>query len=230
MGQPRPLFRLFSVFSKNIIQFLQINVKKCPSSKQRWDSNQRPFEHELSPITTRPGLPPSHFLFCIVSNQTRWSSNWCWLHCNGTHCNVDGCWTSRSQILVNILVLVVVVIVLTTKDHVKIGRRWSMFSVALRLGENFAKLFLLWGIWGFIVDVFASDTRGPQFESSNRIILYFLAVNCIEKTTKMCKKRPAIVQFLNKHFVSSVTRLVIEYLATYYNVNLPKQHQNLAKY
>ena len=47
---------------------------------------------------------------------------------------------------------------------------------------------------------------------------------------KMCKKRPAIVQFLNKHFVSSVTRLVIEYLATYYNVNLPKQHQNLAKY
>ena len=35
MGQPRPLFNLFSVFFKQTIQFLQqINVKKCPSSIQ----------------------------------------------------------------------------------------------------------------------------------------------------------------------------------------------------
>ena len=52
-------FVLFSVFFKQTLQFLQqINVKKCPSSLRRRDSNPRPFEHESSPITTRPGLPP----------------------------------------------------------------------------------------------------------------------------------------------------------------------------
>ena len=48
MGQPRPLFHLFSVFSYKLYNFLQ----------QRRDSNPRPFEHESSPITTRSGLPP----------------------------------------------------------------------------------------------------------------------------------------------------------------------------
>ena len=55
-------FVLFSVFFKQTLQFLQqINVKKCPSSIRRRDSNPRPFEHESSPITTRPGLPPNSF-------------------------------------------------------------------------------------------------------------------------------------------------------------------------
>ena len=59
MGHPRPLFRLFLVFSNQQFCFKQINVKKCPSTIRRRDSNPRPFEHELSsPITTRPGLPP----------------------------------------------------------------------------------------------------------------------------------------------------------------------------
>ena len=59
MGQPRPLFRLFSVFFKQTLQFLQqINVKKCPSSIRRRDSNPRPLDREPPPITTRPGLPP----------------------------------------------------------------------------------------------------------------------------------------------------------------------------
>ena len=52
---------IFGLF-KQTIQFLQqINVKKCPSSIQRQDSNPQPFKHELSPITTRPGLPPKLF-------------------------------------------------------------------------------------------------------------------------------------------------------------------------
>ena len=33
-----------------------MNVKK-----RRWDLNPHPFEHESSPITTRPGLPPILF-------------------------------------------------------------------------------------------------------------------------------------------------------------------------
>ena len=58
MGRPRPLFNLFSSFQTNITILQQINVKKCPSSIQCWDSNPRPLEHESPPITTRPGLLP----------------------------------------------------------------------------------------------------------------------------------------------------------------------------
>ena len=55
---PASLSFIFSLF-KQTVQFLQqINVKKCPSSIGRQDSKPRPFKHESSPITTRPGLPP----------------------------------------------------------------------------------------------------------------------------------------------------------------------------
>ena len=61
---PASFLFLFSVFFKQTLQFLQqINVKKCPSSIRRRDSNPRPFEHESSPITTRPGLPPLQLIF-----------------------------------------------------------------------------------------------------------------------------------------------------------------------
>ena len=66
MGQPRPLFCLFSVFFKQTLQFLQqINVKKCPSSIRRRDSNPRPLDREPPPITTRPGLPPKKVFFTL---------------------------------------------------------------------------------------------------------------------------------------------------------------------
>ena len=53
MGQPL----IFGLFKHSTLQFLQqIHVKKCPSSKECWDSNPQPLEHEPPPITTRPGL------------------------------------------------------------------------------------------------------------------------------------------------------------------------------
>ena len=59
MDQPRPLFRLFSVFSnKHYYIFYNNYLWKCPSSIRCRDSNPRPFEREPFPITTRPGLPP----------------------------------------------------------------------------------------------------------------------------------------------------------------------------
>ena len=63
MGQPRPLFCLFSVFLKQTsLQFLlQIYVEKCPSSIRCRDSNPRPSECESLPFTTRPGLPPYNY-------------------------------------------------------------------------------------------------------------------------------------------------------------------------
>ena len=43
---------------KQTIQFLQqINVKKCPSSIRRQDSNSQPSDYQSPPLTTRPGLP-----------------------------------------------------------------------------------------------------------------------------------------------------------------------------
>ena len=62
MGQPRPLFHLFSSFQTCITNFTNFTtnryVKKCPSSIQCRDSNSQPLEHESPPITTRPGLLP----------------------------------------------------------------------------------------------------------------------------------------------------------------------------
>ena len=49
----------------------QINVKKCPSNIQRWDLHPQPFEHELSPITTRPGLLYHLFRYCLVLKYLR---------------------------------------------------------------------------------------------------------------------------------------------------------------
>ena len=57
MGHPLHLF----VFSKH-------QCKKCPSSIRCWISNSRPLEHQSSPITTRPRLPPELYNFwCFLS-------------------------------------------------------------------------------------------------------------------------------------------------------------------
>ena len=67
LGQPRSLLSfLFSRFKQTSLQMLQqINMKKCPSSIQGWDSNPWPSEHESPPITTRPGLPPNYVHFLL---------------------------------------------------------------------------------------------------------------------------------------------------------------------
>ena len=69
MGQPRPIFHLFSVFSTNQNNFYSKSMWKmsCPSILQCRDSNPQPLEHELSPITTWPALPP---YFSIVYVRT----------------------------------------------------------------------------------------------------------------------------------------------------------------
>ena len=57
MGQPRPLFHLFSSFQMHYKFYKNTNVNKCPSSIRCRDSNSRPLKHKPPPITTRPGLP-----------------------------------------------------------------------------------------------------------------------------------------------------------------------------
>ena len=71
MGQPRPLFCLFSVFAYKQYNVTTNICEKCPSSIRCRDSNPRPSERESLPITTRPGLPPTvqkHFRQCIKDN------------------------------------------------------------------------------------------------------------------------------------------------------------------
>ena len=48
--------------TKNTI-FSTNECEKCPSRIQCWDSHPQPLEHESSPITTLPGLPPLNDLF-----------------------------------------------------------------------------------------------------------------------------------------------------------------------
>ena len=68
MGQPRPLYRLFLVFSYKHYKFLQqIYVKKCPTSIRCPDSNPQPSECESPPITTRPGLPPRKKIIILIA-------------------------------------------------------------------------------------------------------------------------------------------------------------------
>ena len=58
MGQPWPLFHLFSVFSNKQNNFYNKSMYKmsCPSSIWHRDSSPQPLENESSPITTRPGV------------------------------------------------------------------------------------------------------------------------------------------------------------------------------
>ena len=61
---------IFSLFQTNNTILTTNQCEKCPSSIQCKDSNPQPLKHELSPITTRPGL--LHFgtsLPCIIPNK-----------------------------------------------------------------------------------------------------------------------------------------------------------------
>ena len=79
MGQPRPLFNLFSSFQTHITIFTTNKCEKCTSSIQYRDSNSQPLEHESHPITTRLGLPLILPPLCIAQffswdhAQARWT-------------------------------------------------------------------------------------------------------------------------------------------------------------
>ena len=60
MGQPRPLFHLFSSFQTHITNLTANRyVKKCPSSIWCRDSNSQTFEHESLPIPLDQGSCPT---------------------------------------------------------------------------------------------------------------------------------------------------------------------------
>ena len=44
-----------------------MNVKKCPSSIRRWDSNSQPSDYESPPLTTRPGLQLLVYIAMIIT-------------------------------------------------------------------------------------------------------------------------------------------------------------------
>ena len=70
-GHPRPLFHLFSVFSKKHYNFHNKYVrKKCPSSIRCRDSNSQPSYYESPPLTSRPKLAPCYFTLFLYSRKT----------------------------------------------------------------------------------------------------------------------------------------------------------------
>ena len=54
MGQPRPLFNLFSVFSIKYYNSATNQCEKCPSCSLHLDLNSRPSDYESPHLTTRP--------------------------------------------------------------------------------------------------------------------------------------------------------------------------------
>ena len=77
MGQPRPLFRLFSSFQTNITIFTTNKCEKCPSSIRRQDLNSQPSDYESPPLTTRLGLP--YLLSCQCLIKILSVKHGCWL-------------------------------------------------------------------------------------------------------------------------------------------------------
>ena len=67
MGQPRPLFHLFSSLQTHITILTTNKCEKYPSSIWCWDSNSRPSDDESTHITTRAGLSPKRGLSYSLS-------------------------------------------------------------------------------------------------------------------------------------------------------------------
>ena len=70
MGQPRPLFHLFSVFFKQTsIQFYNKSMQKCPSSIRHWDSNPWPSERSAQPWSLFASFWEAIFLSYKISRN-----------------------------------------------------------------------------------------------------------------------------------------------------------------
>ena len=67
-ANPGNFFVYIGPFQANNTIFTTNQCEKCPSSIQCWDLNPHPFEHESSPITSRPGLPPSNVITLFGAN------------------------------------------------------------------------------------------------------------------------------------------------------------------
>ena len=65
MGQPRPLFHLFSSFQINITIFIADIYGKMSIKYMELGFKLTTFEHDTPPMTNRPGLPPTYVLFVI---------------------------------------------------------------------------------------------------------------------------------------------------------------------
>ena len=68
-ANPSLFYHLFSSFQKLITIFTTNKCEKCPSSIRSRDLNSQILEHESTPITIRPGLPPKVFQILTTS---RW--------------------------------------------------------------------------------------------------------------------------------------------------------------
>ena len=65
MGQPWPLFRLFFIFSNKQYNFYNKSIWKMSIQYTAQGFEPTTFRHELSPITTRTGLPSSNIFSCL---------------------------------------------------------------------------------------------------------------------------------------------------------------------
>ena len=90
LANPGLFLVYFWSFQTNNTVLTTHQCKKCPSSIWCWDSNPQPLEHELSPITPRPGLPPTfaiifqilfnlHIDWLIDVKKINYQRKWVWI-------------------------------------------------------------------------------------------------------------------------------------------------------
>ena len=85
MGQPRPLFCLFSSFQQTNITIFTTNIcEKMSIQYTVLDSNPQPSDCEYHPITTRPGLhssthDPFMTIFSLLSSFKQFSLRNCFI-------------------------------------------------------------------------------------------------------------------------------------------------------
>ena len=81
-ANPGLFFIYFQSFQTNINTIFTINqCEKMSMASSIWyrDSNPQPLNHESTPITTRPGLPPECILYYVPSCNEETVT--VWLHC-----------------------------------------------------------------------------------------------------------------------------------------------------
>ena len=161
MGQPRPLFHLFLVFSNKHYNFYNKKMwKNVHPVIQCRDSNPRPLERESLPITPWPGLPPNYeILFSNLSPRF------------------------LPPILVSkIFIFTYFILSLFVNVFIDQKHRYTYNNYDERITHY-------WAVVTSVGRAVASDTRDPQFESRHRqtFIEHLFNVNCVEKT-KIKKK------------------------------------------
>ena len=177
LGQPQPLFHLFSAFSYKQYNYYNKSMLKCPSSIWCWDSNPQPLKHESSPNTLKIVYDIRPMCFFPVQLLQYFLHNWMLLLRRFPH------WGPILQVFLTLITYWCkkVILDLVNKQHCIFGAGITQW---IRLHLPYC---------------------GPGFESQahHQYIFHLLSIlyyycHCVAIRTKTNKKRPSLANMKNK--------------------------------